>query len=752
MYALKGLEIFPVGSDKRPLSSQHNATTDLDQIEQWWERWPDALIGHRINPHVVLLDIDPRHNGKQTWDAIRAELNSHLPTTRVHISGREDGGGHVWFERPDGKLTTTKLDEWAEAHGVGASVGGRWTAGIDLLRHEHRYTILPPSPHADTGRPYRWSERRGLNVLPARMPAWLATLLTRDEAPTPPEPQTETFKQADSIADWFSDNHRWRDVLEPNGWTCVSGDGDQDGSEWRHPAATSSVSATVRHQCLFVYSTNTPFEPTEPDSPKGYTRFAAWAVLSFAGDQKRAAGEARTRQRAMSGPNVVVGRNENGSSPTDTHPPASDQPGATGSLPAVATQLPSDFWTSRSELAHIRQAAHARQRSADAVLHVILARVASIVPHKLVLPAVVGTVKPLCYFAAIVAPPGVGKSDANGIGVELIPAPEYVSDQIPPGSGEGLAELLFDLIEEPKEGGKGTIKVKRQVRHNAYVYADEGQVISDLGSRAGSVLLPAMRTIWSGGPLGQANANVERRRIVPAMSYSFGIVAGFQVTRVGPLLDDADAGTPQRFGWAYAIDPTIPDDPPEWPGELPWTPTHQITGGDALEIDQDIAREIRAADLARARGRATTHLLDAQGGLFRLKVAAGLALLAGRRKVTKDDWLLSGMVKTSSDAIRERISYELEQLKYKGNVSRGLAEAQRRIVVADVVDDDSIQKTCARVETLLTRQSRWSHSLMRKAAGQRWREHFEEAVDRLAAVGKVIIIDEGDKKFYERPR
>jgi hypothetical protein len=40
---------------------------------------------------------------------------------------------------------------------------------------------------------------------------------------------------------------------------------------------------------LFVYSTNTPFEPTEAGRPHGYTRFRAWAVLEHGGDLSAAA-------------------------------------------------------------------------------------------------------------------------------------------------------------------------------------------------------------------------------------------------------------------------------------------------------------------------------------------------------------------------------------------------------------------------------------------------------------------------------
>ena len=72
--------------------------------------------------------------------------------------------------------------------------------------------------------------------------------------------------------------------LDPHGWECLGLDPDADGSRWLHPAVTSSCSATIRHGCPFVYSTNTPFEVGEPGKPKGYTKFRAYAVLNHQGD------------------------------------------------------------------------------------------------------------------------------------------------------------------------------------------------------------------------------------------------------------------------------------------------------------------------------------------------------------------------------------------------------------------------------------------------------------------------------------
>jgi hypothetical protein len=85
-------------------------------------------------------------------------------------------------------------------------------------------------------------------------------------------------------ADRFAASTGWREVLEPAGWAVVSGDGDSDGSRWRHPGATNQFSATISNGCLFVYSPNTPFTVTEDGRPAGYTKFRAAAILRGYGD------------------------------------------------------------------------------------------------------------------------------------------------------------------------------------------------------------------------------------------------------------------------------------------------------------------------------------------------------------------------------------------------------------------------------------------------------------------------------------
>lgn len=318
----QGLAIFPVDPiDKTPLVSQYTATTDGDQIVRWWARWPNALIGHHIDVENLILDIDPRHGGHTTWAKLEESLGP-IGGGRRHHSGRGDDGHHDWYTRPGGRLSIKDLNTWAQEHGVGQPTGEhgkRWTAGIDLLHSGYRYTILPPSPHPDTGDPYGWDRNEPIGPLHP----FIADLIVREDverdeddqhdehAEVGPRERVQVVEQgaagslslqeiehSDSIADWFSDSQTWSSILEPHGWTLVQGKGDADGSLWRHPEATSPHSASTRHGCLFVYSSSTDFEESEEGDPHGYTRFRAFALLDHDGELSAAAGAARALKDA----------------------------------------------------------------------------------------------------------------------------------------------------------------------------------------------------------------------------------------------------------------------------------------------------------------------------------------------------------------------------------------------------------------------------------------------------------------------
>src|SRR4029077_11084520 len=97
-YAHIGMEIFPLHLDKTPRTTNgmKDATSDPLVVAGWWDAWPDSLIGCRVPADMVVIDVDPKHNGMATWKLLK-ETFGELPTTRTHKSGRNDGGGHLWF-------------------------------------------------------------------------------------------------------------------------------------------------------------------------------------------------------------------------------------------------------------------------------------------------------------------------------------------------------------------------------------------------------------------------------------------------------------------------------------------------------------------------------------------------------------------------------------------------------------------------------------------------------------------------------
>lgn len=320
---------------------------------------------------------------------------------------------------------------------------------------------------------------------------------------------------------------------------------------------------------------------------------------------------------------------------------------------AHGRNLPDEFWTARLAHQHIRQAAHSRSRSADAVLLFTLARTAALINPTVRLPAVVGGQASLNFMGAVVGPSGSGKTSSGAVARELVPIdrPTIAAD-LPLGSGEGLVEMYFDyeFVEGP-DGKK--VRQKRQVKKSAYVYLDEGQALAEMGNRKGATLLPTLRNAWSGDTLGQSNASAETRRTIPPHQYRLALVTGFQPEHAGALIADAAGGTPQRFVFAAATDPTIPDDAPEWPGELAVEMCTEYVYGRQIEVHPDIVAEIRLRDRQKNRGEIDPHPLDAHRDLVKLKTAALLAYLdGGRHSVHLDDWELAEMVMVASGAVR----------------------------------------------------------------------------------------------------
>jgi len=435
------------------------------------------------------------------------------------------------------------------------------------------------------------------------------------------------------------------------------------------------------------------------------------------------------------------------------------------------TNLPEEFWSARPIFQHIRRAAWNRLVSGDALLGTVLTRVSAGVPHQVRIPPIVGSRVPLSLILNITGRSGAGKSSANAVGIELVPLGPDVIDEMPIGSGEGLIEMLFEWeTQEGDKPGKVT-KVKVQKYRNAYVYVDEGAAALALSERKDSVILPTIRTIYSGGVLGQTNASQDTKRRVPAGEHTFGIVIAIQETVAAALLEHEGDGTPQRFLWLSADDPAgkqalSEGKDPEWPGGLAVLDflrqreatgdvddetVAKVKGGHAigymmlgkpydLDVAPAIRKEIRDLRIRSLGGDANVDPLRAHENLTRLKVAGCFAILDQRVDISEDDWRLAGMVMTTSNAVLARTRKVIADDEARKDAKTSKRAARRQVVVATALDERADR--LKRVEAC----ARWLRNRTESAPGvtvtdlkrtvaKRLRDVFDDGLARAVKLG-----------------
>jgi hypothetical protein len=139
----------------------HDATTNPAQLEDWWQRWPQANVGLATGVVFDVMDIDDLA-GLAALRQLAHTVDLRLPGPRVRTGG---GGWHYWF-RPTGLGNRPPRDlvhvDW---RGRGGAV------------------LAPPSRHASGGS-YRWLRNLDQTPLP-EVPAALRALLDPDRPTTP---------------------------------------------------------------------------------------------------------------------------------------------------------------------------------------------------------------------------------------------------------------------------------------------------------------------------------------------------------------------------------------------------------------------------------------------------------------------------------------------------------------------------------------------------------------------------------------
>lgn len=180
-----GWAIFPlVPHDKHPITKNglNDATTDIRQIEKWWENNRQYNIGLSCGKSGFgVIDLDSQL-AIQRWHLILDALGYSNIQTPIADTAK---GEHWYFQQPDERKMTN------------AQKGKKSDGTIDIEKIERRgvggYVVLPPSIHP-TGVIYTWRENHKPNEQICKMPLDLLNVIqppvsTLPRAPIPSLPR-----------------------------------------------------------------------------------------------------------------------------------------------------------------------------------------------------------------------------------------------------------------------------------------------------------------------------------------------------------------------------------------------------------------------------------------------------------------------------------------------------------------------------------------------------------------------------------
>lgn len=693
-----GMSVIRVRTDgtKRPAGEWKQYQTDRaerDTVQQWFAdgRHGLGVICGAVSGDLEMLELEGRFItdiGAQAFrDAAKAAGLELLLSRLINgFMATSPSGGRHFYYRVAGEAThNQKLARRPGPDGA-----------IEVLietRGEGGFVVAPPSGGTVHPSGRQWQTKAGTwaavpTITTEERDALFALCRQWDTAPTTTAtPVTPTGNRIgitrgrtaadgswmDALVDHLTVNHDIRQTLEHYGWAHEYTDA-HGRQHMRRPGKDHGTSGSINGRGrLIVFSTSTPFA-AGGNPPTSYDTLDVIAAYEHRGDRMAAARDLAERAGIIS--------------PKATSTPPANVDPDTGEIIDRAA-LDHTFWQSRDYLAQIHQAALSRMVAPAAVLGCVLARVAAWTPPSTRIPPIIGASATLGTYVALYARSGGGKSTATACAAELLPdTPPGCIGALPLGSGEGLIDAYFELVEDTDGGGKKKM-VKRQTRRGALFTLDEGQVLAEVGNRRGSTILPILRSAWSGSDAGQANASIETRRILKAGTYTIGLISLWQADAAARLIEDADGGTPQRFVWFDTGSNEIrAEDDHDWPGELDWTPPPAIViaghhQAHPLDVHPEIRSEVRTHHAAAVRGEIEVHPLDAHRNLAKLKVAALLAVLDGRHDIDPEDWDLAERIMTHSDGVRSWVMAEAARKRQAAEEARTRVQIGREAVVEE---------------------------------------------------------------------
>lgn len=423
-----------------------------------------------------------------------------------------------------------------------------------------------------------------------------------------------------------------------------------------------------------------------------------------------------------------------------------------------------DVLTSSEILAHVVRFADARGAERYATTHGVLMRAVLDVGPQVVLPPIIGGEVSLNLLLAVVGGSGAGKGTADktaaaavriSVGGHRVVAP---LPMLPIGTGEGI-NRTYAHTERDKHTGQ---VVTRWHTDRALFGCRDIATLAALTSRQGSTLAPELLKAYMGEELGFANAEKDRRVILPMHTYRLCMSAGVQPDNAAVLLNDQALrdGVPQRFIWtpvrpgiarprrnadAEAVEPlTVPvptfgidpmqvnqvseaeDDASAFdPATRPLVPIGVAASIAQRIIDADAAKDLDP--FGRSADPLAGHRLLAQ-----LKLGAALAVLHNRTDVGPEDWQRAERLIEVSSAVVRVVTAESESAAERDAVRRGQIDGHRLAASDDTRTAVALRTVMERIVRYLAKQTDWvSHGAVHSSLTSKQRGHFADAVAAL---------------------
>lgn len=129
--ASKGMRVFPLQElSKVPAISNgaKGSTSDVEQVEEWWNDNPNYNIG-LCTTEFFVLDID-KHGKSNGFDSLEMLENSFEPLPATFTVSTANDGRHLYFMKPKNVMIKQKIG---------------LLEGVDVKAHENNYIVAPNS-------------------------------------------------------------------------------------------------------------------------------------------------------------------------------------------------------------------------------------------------------------------------------------------------------------------------------------------------------------------------------------------------------------------------------------------------------------------------------------------------------------------------------------------------------------------------------------------------------------------------------